>query len=251
MKTWNFFSKLIFTIFFAVVVMGSHAQAQHRWEDIDTSGFHKKEVIKKNGLTLIVINKDSLFNATTLQSVVEAFWKIYPQEMKRFNPQSRRTVTILISNDYKGVAATQNGVIKIDQNWLTVHPEDIDVITHEAMHIVQAYPYQPANLWLSEGIADYVRYRFGVNNQKAGWALPLYQPGQNYTNSYRVSARFLVWLERYKQKGIVDKLDEALRKGNYQTSSTWVAFTGKTVDELWAEYIGNSAINEKGTLSPS
>jgi hypothetical protein len=241
MKTNKNLFKLIFTIFFVVLTVYSHAQTQHRWEDIDTSGFHKKEIIKKDGLTLIVINKDSLFNATTLQNMVAVFWKIYPQEMNRFNPQSLRTVTILISNDYKGVAATQNGIIKIDQNWLTVHPEDIDVITHEAMHIVQAYPYQPANLWLSEGIADYARYTFGVNNLKSGWALPSYHDGQNYTNSYRISARFLVWMEKYKRKDIVNKLDTALRNGSYQTF-TWVKLTGKTIDELWAEYTSNPII---------
>ena len=242
MKTNKDLLKLIFTILLAVVAVYTSAQTPHKWENIDTTGFHKKEIIKKNGLTLIIINKDSLFNAATLQNITDVFWKIYPQEMKRFNPQSLRTVTILISNDYKGVAATLNGVIKIDQDWLTVHPEDVDVITHEAMHIVQAYPYQPANLWLSEGIADYVRYTLGVNNQKAGWVLPSYRPGQTYTNSYRVSARFLVWVEQHKRKDIVDKLDTALRKGDYQTSTTWVTLTGKTIDELWTEYSGNSAI---------
>ena len=232
---------MIFTALLAVIVMYTSAQTPDRWEDIDTSGYHKKEIIKKNGLTLIIINKDSLFNAATLQNMANVFWKVYPQEMNRFNPKSLHTVTILISNDYKGVAATLNGVIKIDQNWLTVHPEDVDVITHEAMHIVQAYPYKSANLWLSEGIADYARFIFGVNNQKAGWVLFPYQPGQNYTNSYRTSARFLVWVEQHGQKNIINKLDEALRNGNYQTS-TWVTLTGKSVDELWAEYTNDPVI---------
>ena len=48
---------------------------------------------------------------------------------------------------------------------------------------------------LTEGLADYARYKYGVNNAAAGWSLPNYASGQSYTNAYAVTARFLVWLE--------------------------------------------------------
>lgn len=222
--------------------MYAGAQAQRAWNDIDTTGFYKKVTIEKDGLTLVLINKDSLFNGNTMQHMEDVFWKVYPEEMKRFNKKSSKKVTILISDDYKGVAATANSFIKVDEAWMTAHPEDVDVITHEAMHIVQAYQFQAANLWLSEGIADYVRYIYGVNNQKAGWALPPYKKGQSYLNSYRISARFLVWIEQRKRANIVNKLDKALRKGTY-TAGTWVKLTGKSVDELWNEYIADPALS--------
>lgn len=227
----------------SLLTIKASAQTQHKWEDIDTSGFHKTEVIQKKGITLTIINKDSLFNANTIQHMADVFWTVYPEEMKRFNKKSSRKVTMLISDDYKGVAATGNSIIKIDEAYMTAHPEDVDVITHEAMHIVQAYNFQAETLWLSEGIADYVRYTYGVNNKKAGWSLPPYRAGQSYHNSYRISARFLVWLEQRKRRNLVNKLDKAMRKGTY-TADMWVKLTGKNVDELWSEYIADPTLSQ-------
>jgi hypothetical protein len=132
------------------------------------------------------------------------------------------------------VAETGGDSVRISPKWLKEHPEDIDVITHEAMHIVQAYRH-PVPGWLTEGIADYARYTYGVNNQAGKWRLPDFRAGQHYTNAYRVTARFLVWLEKHDHPGIVDKLDKAARDGSYRPSM-WAELTGKTVDELWQEY---------------
>lgn len=236
----SYFKFLVFVLLTSVCVK-ARAQNGRRWEDIDTSGFHTSDVISKHGFTLIFINKDSLFSAVTEQRLKDAFWEIYPKEVKRFNKHAMHTITIVVSNDYKGVAATLNGVVKIDQDWLTQHPEDIDVITHELMHVVQGYVYNVPDNWLTDGIADYARYTFGVNNQKAGWSLPPYRPTQSYRNSYRVAARFLVWVEKKKNKKIVDHLNKALRNGSYQPS-IWNKYTGESLNQLWADYGKNPAL---------
>jgi hypothetical protein len=216
-------------------------QLARKWEDISKDGYYKADTTKKHGFTLIFINKDSLFNPVTSQRLKDAFWKIYPKEVKRFNRNSLKTITILISDEYKGVAATLNGIVKIDQTWLTKNPEDIDVITHELMHVVQGYTYEIPDRWLTDGIADYARYTFGINNEKSGWTLTPYKAGQSYNNSYRIGARFLVWLEKYKRKDIVDRLNAALHKGTYKPS-IWIELTGKSADDLWAEYSSNATI---------
>jgi hypothetical protein len=123
---------------------------------------------------------------------------------------------------------------------MKTYPEDIDVVTHEVMHIVQSYSnYDPG--WLTEGIADYVRYVYGVNNVKSRWTLPGYREGQHYENSYRVTARFLLWVEKKKYSRIVDRMDKAMREGTY-TPGLWEKLTGKTVDALWSEYAQSPAI---------
>jgi hypothetical protein len=219
----------------------TNAQSRRSWEDIDTSGFHTRNIVRKHGFTLIFINKDSLFNPITELHLKEAFWQIYPAEVKRFNKKAMHTITIVVSNDYRGVAATLNGVVKIDQNWLRKNPEDIDLITHELMHAVQGYNYNVPDNWLTDGIADYARYTFGINNLKSGWALPPFVATQSYKNSYRVAARFLVWVEKNKNSKIVDKLDKSLRDGTYQPY-LWSKLTGKTLDELWMDYGTNPMI---------
>ena len=108
------------------------------------------------------------------------------------------------------------------------------------MHIVQSYP-DGAPGWLVEGVADYVRYKLGVDNAGAGWSLTPFNPKQNYTNAYRITARFLVWAEKKYSKKLVKKMDAAMRNQTYQPE-LWTKLTGKTVDELWKEYANDPAI---------
>jgi hypothetical protein len=103
------------------------------------------------------------------------------------------------------------------------------------MHIVQDYGDNVGPGWLTEGIADYARNKFGVNNAAANWSLPAYKPTQNYDNAYRITARFLLWIEVKVKPGMVRTLDFQLRTHSY-TNNTWKQLTGKALDELWKAY---------------
>ena len=201
---------------------------------VSAQDFNTKDTISKGKYTLIFINKEQGFSPETKQQMIDAFFFVYPQEARRFNKHTLRTVKFVIDPTYKGVAETGDGIAKYNPEWLKKNPEDIDVVTHEVMHIVQDYRFDNPG-WLTEGIADYVRYVYGVNNVKSRWTLPNYKASQSYMNAYRVTARFLVWVEKTKNKKVVDKLDAALRDGTYKPD-LWVKLTGKTVEELWKEY---------------
>ena len=206
-----------------------------------TPPYVAQDSVTRQGYTLVFISRDSAFSPLTKRRMTDAFFAVYPAEARRFNPQTLRRVTFIIDPAYDGVAATDNGVARYNPRWLVAHPEDIDVVTHEVMHIVQAYPPDSCPGWLTEGIADYARYTFGVNNGPGHWALPDYKAGQNYTNSYRIAARFLVWLERHGHPRLVDKLNRAARLGTY-TPAIWRQQTGHSLDELWAAYAASPAL---------
>ena len=193
-----------------------------------------RDTITRGSYTLLIVNNEPDFNPQTRQRLIDAFFTVYPEEAARFNKNTLKQVTFFIDPTYKGVAETGNGVARYSPAWLKEHPEDIDVVTHEVMHIVQDYRHDGPG-WLTEGIADYVRYVYGVNNLKSKWTLPDYRPGQHYTDAYRVTARFLLWVEKNKDLHIVDQLDAAMRDGSYQ-ASLWVKLTGSTVDQLWQQY---------------
>ncbi len=193
-----------------------------------------RDTITKGKYTLIFINKSPGFSAVTRQRLIDAYFEVYPKEAQRFNPHTLRSVNFIIDPAYDGVAATDSGTVRYNPDWFVKHPEDIDVVTHEVMHIVQDYRHDPPG-WLTEGIADYTRYVFGINNPAAQWMLPPYREGQSYENAYKVTARFLLWAEQHKNAHLVDRLDAALRDGTY-TPGLWVKLTGKTVDDLWAAY---------------
>lgn len=212
-----------------------------KWGDIDTASIISIDTITKGKYTLFFINKDTALNKTVKQRMTDAFFTVYPAEAKTYNIQTAKKITFIIDPAYDGVAATGDDIVRFNPVWFHKHPGDIDVVTHEVMHIVQAYPNDSGPGWITEGIADYVRYRFGVDNEGADWRLPDYAAKQNFDNSYRVTARFFVWIERHYNKHFVQKLDAAMRSKKY-TDEFCKRATGKTFAQLWKEYGINPSI---------
>jgi len=196
---------------------------------------------KKKGYTVTFTSNAPNPDNALRDRLVDTYFKVYPEIAKTYNKQTLKTVAFVVDTAYHGVAATDNGRVVYNPKWFEQHPEDIDVVTHEVMHIAQNYKETVGPGWLTEGIADYVRYQFGVNNPAAKWTLPEFKPTQHYTNSYRVVARFLVWLDKNKSKGIVPKLDKQLRDHTF-TDNSWKQLTGKTLDELWQQYAANPVV---------
>jgi len=208
---------------------------------IKVASAQQTKVYKQGKYQLTFINYDATLDSVEQQRLVKTFYTVYPELAKAYNKNTLKAVTFVIDTTYKGVAETDNGKVTISSRWMHQRPEDIDVVTHEVMHIVQDYGESNGPGWLTEGIADYARYKFGINNAAAKWALPDYKPTQNYDNAYRVTARFLLWMEEKVKPGIVKELDSRLRKHTF-TDDTWKQLTGKTVDELWKTYSANPAI---------
>lgn len=153
----------------------------------------KTSTISRKGYTLVFTDKSTDLDSTVKARLISTFFTVYPAEAKRYNKNTVKKVDFVIDPAYDGVAATSGSVITFNPEWFRKHPGDIDVVTHEGMHVVQAYPeYNPG--WLTEGIADYVRATMGVDNEGAHWTLPDYNEKQSYKNAYRVTARFLIWL---------------------------------------------------------
>ncbi|CAF0924696.1 unnamed protein product [Rotaria sordida] len=189
----------------------------------------------------IINNIGNDLNEMMRQSIIDAYFQIYPQIQLRFNKRARKDVQIKIDPNYDGIAYASNGEIVISGTHLKNDPRPTGVLTHEMMHIVQSYPGgQPE--WLVEGIADYVRWKYGQDKVGGGWQLSDFNLKQHYTNSYRVTARFLVWLERKVQNNIVNRLDQGLRQNQYENGKLWIQISGKSVDQLWNDYTNDSRI---------
>ena len=203
----------------------------------------KVRIFKKGKYTLIFECKAPLFSQEINQKLIDTYFKVYPALVKQYNKKATRVVTFVIDPDYDGVAGTSNDKVVFSVKYMTAHPNDIDIVTHETMHIVQSYgDGSKIPGWLTEGIADYARDTYGVGNEKAGWSLPKFSTSQNYKNSYRITARFLAWLEYSGYKGIVKKLDQAGRDKTYDKGGIWKKLTGKTIDELWLTYSQNPTL---------
>jgi hypothetical protein len=218
----------------ATLALGFTRQAWASGLQVTSDEAPGADTITREGYTLVFYNLHPGFDTSTRRRLIDAFFQVYPLEVRRFNAKAAREVIFTIDPGYDGVAETSGNRVRISPRWLKAHPEDIDVVTHEAMHIVQNYSH-PVPGWLTEGIADYARYTYGINNHNGNWWLPDFRANQHYTNAYRVTARFFIWLEKNQPTGIIESLDNAAREGQY-TSQIWTKLTGKTVDDLWQDY---------------
>lgn len=196
--------------------------------------------------TLIFINRDTLYQQqgdSSRKALEKTFFIVYPEITAYFNPAAPQKTTIIVDPTYNApgdIAVTSNSTITLNPSWLLQNPREVDVITHESTHVAQQYHssgYTPT--WLVEGLADYSRNKFGVNNAAVGWYIPDYAEGDDYTSGYRVVARFLLWAEAKYQPGIAQTLDKELRAGTYSDTDSWMALTGSTFSQLWSAYTLN------------
>lgn len=218
---------LLSTLFFFALLSFSQLKAQ--------------DVTRKNGYTLTFESNFADLDPQLKKRLIETFFIVYPKLAKEYNQGTSKEVRFFVDTAYKGVAATSNGRVVFSPAYMAKHPQDVDVVTHEVMHIVQNYGESVDPGWLTEGIADYARYQFGVDNVGANWTLPEVKPTQSYKNSYRITARFFAWMEAKVKPGIIKAVDKSLRNHTY-TDGIWKTMTGKDLDELWADYLKNPAV---------
>jgi hypothetical protein len=193
------------------------------------------------GLKLMLVDPGDLVSDAIKDRLAQAFFASYPAARARFNPTAPDSVVVSFDPAYAGIAVTAGATIICSATWANRHPLDADACgTHEFMHVAQGYGH-PEPSWAVEGLADYGRFKYGLFNAEEGWSLPPVTDAQSYTDGYRVTARFFVWLETRIRETILDELDDAI-KGRSYSPDFWKAATGRTVDELWADYKTRPAI---------
>jgi basic secretory peptidase family protein len=144
-----------------------------------------------------------------------------------------KEIRLIFKKKHGAPASAGGGAITVSGEWIKKHPDDFGMMVHELTHIVQSYPSggnKPG--WLVEGIADFIRWwRYEPEAPR-----PRIDPLKaSYRDSYRITAAFLAWVTWKHDRGIVPKLDRALRERRY-TDDLFKEATGKDLDALWAEF---------------
>ncbi|RZK58601.1 MAG: secretory protein, partial [Pedobacter sp.] len=99
------------------------------------------DTIKKKGYQLVFISKDPNLDQKVKQNLIDTYFKVYPKLVKTYNKNSTKEVLFVVDTAYKAVAEASGGRILFSAGYMKAHPTDIDVVTHETMHIVQGYGY--------------------------------------------------------------------------------------------------------------
>lgn len=211
--------------------------------DLTLSGGIGETTKKQGAYTLKLISETEWFDAAMAAKIVSTFFETYAQECETFNTSCAKLVTIRIKPEAvqcgpsTAMACTVRAEIAIAADTLWYNPEDYDMVTHEAMHVVQQGYLTAEDCWYwDEGIADVARARFGVNNVAAGWMLA-YDPTQSYTDGYTSTAHFLEWIKDTYQYDVTVNLDSQLRAIGCPDDIFWEKQTTLGLDALWNEYL--------------
>jgi len=145
---------------------------------------------------------------------------------------------IVFHRDMRGVANTGGRRINCAAEWFqnNLDGEAAGAVVHEMVHVVQQYGWRRGGErspgWMVEGLADYIRwFLYEPENLR-----PRPDPDRaNYTDSYRTTAAFLDYVVDHHDKEAIQKFNAAMREGKY-SDDLWQEFTGKSAEELWAEY---------------
>lgn len=178
------------------------------------------------------------------------YYECYPRLLDHFDnphkPASRHIRLVFKKLGIVGPPAYCVGSeITLNVDYLRRHPHDLGMLTHELTHAVQNYPDNNLG-WLTEGIADYARHRYGPRNEP-NWKLPKQlQPGQNYKDGYTTTARFLVWLES-KHPNLVTRIHREMQNRAF-TLTSFKEWTGQDVDQLWKQC--QQELADKPKLAP-
>lgn len=198
----------------------------------------------------IVINAEespeSAAWAEKAKAVCQAYYPKLIEELASDGFVPRSSVTIVMKRKYFAPAAASGGTISVSVPHITGNPGDLGMMVHELAHVIQAYPGQKANLgWLTEGIADYIR--FWKYEPQVGQA-PINTKTASYRDAYRTTAAFLGWMSDAHDPQIVRKLNARMRKGGCD-ETIFKDLLGKSVDELWAEFVAAGAPSSPAALA--
>lgn len=136
-------------------------------------------------------------------------------------------------------AATRGAQIFVDADHVRADP-DTGFIAHELVHVAQQYPAARA-VWLSEGIADYLRYYVLLPNdpQRA------YSPDLGYKVGYQPAAALLDWTVKRYGEDVIRRVNAAMRSG-HDGEVELASATGRTPEQLWDAFTA-----ERSTRSPA
>jgi hypothetical protein len=145
----------------------------------------------------------------------------------------------VFKKDGKGVAATTGTTVTFDAPYYMGHKNDDGSAIHELAHVVQQYGSgkgkKPCPGWVTEGVADYVRW---CNWEKVENRRKLNPLKAKYTNGYSDSAIFLAWIEKTYDKEFVKKLNAISRSGEYD-DEFFKKCTQKDIPALWSEFVAS------------
>ncbi|HEX3365152.1 basic secretory protein-like protein [Phenylobacterium sp.] len=174
-----------------------------------------------------------------LEALAQGWWPVITTALASpgFTPASRITLDISAISP-KTIPAMTNGTrITVDAGYVLSqirNPDRSGMVAHEMVHVAQAYP-PGAPPFLTEGIADYLRYYVLLPNDINRGFDPR---GRGPWAGYQSTAALLDWIER-QHPGAVQATNADLRDGG-DGFGPLKRFGGGDITRLWRAYLATS-----------
>ena len=141
-------------------------------------------------------------------------------------------IDLTIQKSDEGIAFADSNAITVSSHWVEKYPEDIGLIVHEAVHVVQLYPeFEPGRV--TDGIANYIHWHL-YEKKPLEW-FPIGDDEKGYEAAYRITGGFFLWITIYKNADFIKILNTSMKNGEYK-DSIFLQNTGNDLDALWHEY---------------
>lgn len=142
---------------------------------------------------------------------------------------------VVFDPTYDGAAAVSGTTMTVGADYLRGHPDDLGMFVHEAVHINQQYGSNNVPGWLTEGIADYIRY---YHYQPDANPIPS-EERTHYTDGYGQAAFLLDHVQTVYTDAFVAAANDAARRNVY-APAIWVDHTGKDTEALWSDAVAGA-----------
>lgn len=173
----------------------------------------------------------------------EKWYPVILTELGRENMPPAGALALNFRKTLDCPASCSGTTILVNAEYVRENPDDMGMIVHELVHVVQAYPGNKADMgWLVEGIADYIRFwKYEPQTRQA----PIDPMTASYRDGYRVAGAFIAWLVKEHDRAIVRKLDALLRKGECDDGA-FQDLLGQDVNRLWEDFLVTQAGSQPG-----
>ncbi|EMC96661.1 hypothetical protein BAUCODRAFT_47939, partial [Baudoinia panamericana UAMH 10762] len=173
---------------------------------------------------LVQTTLDLLYNSDSIRPDTRSITFV----LREFDGLAYTTGTDL-DDDHKEMHFNLNYITNVKGD---VRHELLGVLCHELVHCFQWNAEGTCNGGLIEGIADYVRLNAGLSAKH--WRQ---EAGGSWDGGYQHTGYFLQYLEDRFGAGTVKRINDGLRKGQYNEERLFAQCCGgQKVDELWKQY---------------
>jgi hypothetical protein len=171
--------------------------------------------------------------AEAAKKLVEDWYPVVIALLSTQDYKKPNEIKLIFKKEINVPAYASGDGITINAKWIAEHPDDLGMVIHELVHVLQQYPRNRANTgWLVEGIADFIRWwRYEPEGPR-----PRITENSKMTDGYRVTGYFLAWAGKKYDLRLVPSLDAALRKGE-DPMPVFEKYCGKKADEVWKEFV--------------